>query len=107
MSVEVDALPELPAAVEVAVFRTAVEAMHNAVRHGGARACVVRLGVDRRWLTLAVDDDGQSKGAWNAGVGLAAMRERAEELGGTFVAGPRPDGGASVQTRLPLQEARR
>ena len=58
ITVEVDALPELPAAVEVAVFRTAVEAIHNAVRHGGARACAVRLGVDRRRLTLAVDDDG-------------------------------------------------
>ena len=105
ITVDVDALPDLPAAVEVAVFRTAVEALHNAVRHGDARHCTIRLGVDRRRLTLEVDDDGHPTAAWTAGIGLTAMRERAEELGATFTAGPRPDGGASVRSSFPLPAA--
>ncbi len=92
----------LPAAVEVAVFRTAVEALHNVVRHGAARRCEVRLVVGARWLVLQVHDDGSSKSPWVPGVGLSAMRERAEELGGTFSAGPGPDGGATVVSRFPL-----
>ena len=106
VAVDVEVPGDLPAAVEVAAFRTAVEAMHNSVRHGGARACVVRVGVQRCRLTLEVHDDGESAGEWKAGVGLAAMRERAEELGGTFAAGPRPGGGASVRSCFPLPEVR-
>jgi signal transduction histidine kinase len=37
-----------------------------------------------------------------AGVGLSSMRERAEELGGSFEASPRPGGGTVVRVRLPL-----
>jgi two-component system NarL family sensor kinase len=95
-------LPELPAAVEVAVFRTAVEAITNAVRHGGARCCVVRLcAAPDGAVILEVTDDGSSSGPWRAGVGLTGMRERAAELGGSLTAGPTPDGGC-VTARYPL-----
>jgi signal transduction histidine kinase len=98
-------LPTLPAAVEVAAYRTAVESLHNAVRHGQARCCQVRLAVQDRHLVIEVRDDGTSGGPWVAGVGLTAMRERAEELGGQFDAGPREGGGAAVTSRFPLLEA--
>jgi signal transduction histidine kinase len=93
-------LPALPAAVEVAVLRTAVEAMNNAVRHGGARHCTVRLSAGRE-LALEVTDDGRSAGGWPAGVGLTGMRERAAELGGSLDAGP-TEGGGRVLARYPL-----
>ncbi len=93
-------LPALPAAVEVAVLRTAVEAINNAVRHGGAGRCTVRLTGDRE-LVLEVIDDGRSAGSWRPGVGLTAMRERAAELGGALAAGPTPAGGRVV-ARYPL-----
>ena len=51
-------LPELPAAVEVAAYRIAVEAMTNAVRHAGASACRVRLEAGSQ-LTVEVTDDGR------------------------------------------------
>ncbi|GAB3197812.1 hypothetical protein GCM10027062_10430 [Nocardioides hungaricus] len=91
----------LPAAVEVAAFRTVVEAVTNAARHSGARRARVELDQDTRNLTVTVTDDGPSRTAWHAGLGLAGMRERAEELGGTLEAGPTPHGGR-VRAAYPL-----
>ena len=102
ITLEADGLTELPAAVEVAAFRIAVEAVNNAVRHAGARTCRVRLAIDRPGqLLVEVCDDGTGAGPWQAGVGLLAMRERAAELGGTLTAGPGA-GGGTVQARFPL-----
>ncbi len=106
ITVEVDPLPALPAAVEVAAFRTAIEAVTNTVRHGRARSCTVRLRVaDPGELRVEVQDDGVSSNGsqrWAPGVGLTGMRERAEELGGRLVAGPRPNGGAEIVATYPL-----
>ena len=97
-----DALPPLPAAVEVAAYRIAQEAITNVARHAGARHCAVRLELDPRGgvLRLEVEDDGRGMGA-GRGVGLHSMRERAEELGGTLVVGPAPEGGTRVRAELP------
>lgn len=95
----------LPAAVEVAALRIATEALHNAARHSGARQ--VRLGVERRAdaLEVTVADDGAGLSASDvAGVGLASMRERAEELGGTCTVTSGPRGGTVVSARLPLHD---
>ena len=94
---------DLPAAVEVAAFRIAVEAVNNVVRHSGANNCQVRLGLDDPgWLLVEVCDDGMGAGPWPAGVGLLAMRERAAELGGTLTAGPSTSGGM-VRACFPLR----
>lgn len=95
-------LPELPAAVEVAAFRTAVEAVNNVIRHAYAGKCTVRLDiVHDHDLILEVTDDGTNRAAWTAGVGLLAMRERATELGGELTAGPGSEGGR-VRACFPL-----
>ena len=113
VSVTADDLPPLPAAVEVAVYRTVMEAMTNSVRHGQARHCRVSLTIDHEGptaddqLVVTVTDDGTSAGPWQPGVGLTAMRERAEELGGTLAAGPDADGGATVAARFPLPDGDR
>jgi signal transduction histidine kinase len=99
-----DELGPLPAAVEVAAYRIASEALANAARHARARRCTVSLArVDDR-LELSVADDGVGfSGAGSDGVGLRSMRERAEELGGGFWLEPRPGGGAVVRASLPLE----
>jgi len=94
-------LPELPAAVEVAAFRTAVEAVNNVVRHADAHRCTVELGVEDGCLVLEISDDGESRTDWTAGVGVLAMRERASELGGTLSAGATAQGGM-VRATFPL-----
>ncbi len=94
--------PPLPAAVEVAAYRIALEAMTNVSRHAGARHCCVRLSLPDD-LCLEVTDDGQGlPNSVRAGVGLTSMRERAEELGGICVAEALPQGGTSVTAQLPL-----
>jgi signal transduction histidine kinase len=96
-------LPALPAAVEVAVYRIAQEALTNVVRHAGARSCTVRLLVDDATAALTVVDDGRGVPDDRvAGVGLASMHERAAEMGGTCTVGPAPGGGTQVLARLPL-----
>jgi signal transduction histidine kinase len=103
LAVTVDApatLPALPAAVEVAVYRIATEALTNAARHAQAGAAYVELAVDSA-VRLSIVDDGTPDGPWTPGVGLASIRERAAELGGTCTAGPTAAGGRVVAV-LPL-----
>jgi signal transduction histidine kinase len=104
MRVTVDAppLPALPAAVEVAAYRIAIEALTNVARHAGARTARVELAVDAA-VRLCVTDDGPNTGPWRAGVGLSSIRDRVGELGGSCSAGPGTDGGGRVSAVLPLR----
>jgi signal transduction histidine kinase len=100
-----DRLPELPAAVEVAAYRIAAEALANVVSHSGARDCEVRFSHDGG-LIVEVEDDGRGVPVDSrAGVGLTSMRERAAELGGTVEIAPGAVGGTRVRAWLPLPEA--
>jgi two-component system, NarL family, sensor kinase len=95
-----DALPALPAAVEVAAYRIGAEALTNVARHARARTARVRLAVDSA-VRLSIMDDGTPDGPWVPGAGLTSIRERVAELGGSCVAGPTPLGG-EVAAVLPL-----
>lgn len=92
---------QLPAAVEVAAYRIATEALTNAVRHSQATHIVVTVRCHDTLDINIVDDGAPHNGAWIPGVGLRAMRERADELGGRLHAGPSPAGGR-VCVSLPL-----
>jgi signal transduction histidine kinase len=100
VQVDADGLPPLPAAMEVAAYRIATEALTNVVRHSHATTAVltVRCGST---LELEVLDDGPPLGPWTPGVGLQAMHDRATELGGQVEAGPCPSGGR-VTASIPL-----
>ena len=95
-------VPPLPAAVEVAAYRIAQEALTNVIRHSGARRCTLRLAVTGGEVRLEVTDDGAgiAPGA-PAGVGLHSMRERAEELGGRLEVGSAEGGGGHIVAFLP------
>ncbi len=95
-------LPAMPAAVEIAAFRSAVEALTNVARHADASQAEVRLHVEDATLTLCIRDDGPHQEPWLDGIGLEGMRVRALELGGTCQAGPGADGGRVV-LHLPLR----
>jgi len=97
-------LPALPAAVEVATFRIASEAMTNVVRHAGASCCQVDVTLNGR-LELTVADNGNGRvGDASRGVGWTSMRERAAELGGSCVIANRPEGGLLVHAVLPVED---
>ncbi|MBG0816216.1 sensor histidine kinase [Planomonospora sp. ID82291] len=97
-------LTGLSAAVEVAAYRIVQEALTNAHRH--ARARTVRVALERNGrLGVRVSDDGVGVPAGRrSGVGLASMRERAAELGGTCMITSPPGGGTVVEAVLPAAE---
>ncbi|MCB0162525.1 MAG: hypothetical protein KDD83_30515, partial [Caldilineaceae bacterium] len=77
------------------------------IRHAQAGACRVRFTVDDDsrppGLVLVIADDGVGlPAAVRPGVGLTSMRERAEELGGTFEAASQPGRGTRITATLPL-----
>ena len=89
-----DKLQRLPAEIETALFRILQEALTNVHRHSGTRSVEVRLTSDPSFVALAIQDHGKGipqdalqrfrKTGANFGVGLAGMRERVKELGGTL-----------------------
>lgn len=103
-------LPPLPAAVEVAAYRITLEALMNASRHAQASECRIELSLvvvdGRQVVQVVVSDDGVglSPGA-ATGVGLASMRQRASELGGTCRVEAGAPRGTRVTARLPLLES--
>ncbi|MEU4515838.1 sensor histidine kinase [Nonomuraea wenchangensis] len=93
---------DLPAAVEVAAYRIAQEALTNARKHAAAEHVTVTLARSERTLVVRVRDDGRGlPAARRSGVGFASMRERAAELGGTCLI-TSPGTGTQVEAVLPL-----
>lgn len=98
--------PDVPAGVQLTVYRLVQEALTNTLKHGGAG---VRASVRLRYLPgellVDIDDDGAGAAApATAGVGggLLGMRERVHAYGGEVQAGPRRPGGWQVSARLCL-----
>lgn len=103
VDIDVGELPQLSAAAEVAVLRLVSEAVANAARHGDPRTCRVDVHRVDDLLELVVTDDGQGfdTRSVTAGVGLASMRQRAWELGGTCSVESWPGAGTTVRALLP------
>ncbi len=102
-----DPMPPLPAAVEVAAYRIAQEALTNVVKHSQAKECQVRLALGDSTLRLDVQDNGLGLPATRRpGVGLSSMRERAEEIGGSCVVEAGINGGICVTAQLPITNYR-
>lgn len=98
-----EGLDQLPAAVEVAAYRIASEALANVARHAAATTCRVCLQVTGGDLTLEITDDGVGIPAGTpTGVGLVSLRERAAELGGECRIECPSDRGTVVRARLPM-----
>jgi signal transduction histidine kinase len=102
VTVAAEDLPPLSAAVEVAAYRIASEALTNTARHARARRAAVRLVGSSHALLVEVCDDGTGIDPdVVAGVGLRSIRERAEELGGRAEIACPPAGGTRVRAWLP------
>jgi signal transduction histidine kinase len=93
----------LPAAVEVAAYRIATEAMTNTARHANATSCTISCTLDEATgiLHLEVEDDGTGAPPERTGTGLVSMHDRAEELGGSCVVVFREGSGTHVVADLP------
>ena len=107
---------ELPATVDLTGYRIVQEALTNVSKHAPGAGATVRLTYLPSEFRVEVTDTGTSapreapagtgtntsrQVAAGAGHGLLGMRERALSTGGTFGAGPVPDGGFRVTAELP------
>lgn len=100
-------LPTLPAALELAAYRVASEAVANLLRHARARRGVVEIGVRDGELALAVTDDGIGFCALEStapGLGLASIAERAAEVGGRSQICSEPGRGTTVHAWFPIPQ---
>ncbi|MFG1999177.1 sensor histidine kinase [Spirillospora sp. NPDC048911] len=91
----------LPPEADLAAFRIVQEALTNVTKHSDATAVTVRIRYTPAAVRVQIDDDGRSKPAPTPGNGIRGMTERAEALGGTLAAAPRPDGGFRVEASIP------
>jgi signal transduction histidine kinase len=95
----------LPSAVDLSAYRIVQEALTNTMKHAGTGATAsVLLTYHDAEIGIEISDNGHG-GAANAsgGNGLRGMRERVKLLGGTFAAGPEPQGGFAVRAALRIQ----
>lgn len=99
----------LPADIEVCVYRIVQEALTNVARHSGATSCTVSLIRRENVLQATIEDDGRGLASMtartpdaNRGLGLIGMRERAQNLAGSFVIENRAEGGTRVVVKLPV-----
>jgi len=98
--------PDVPAGVQLTVYRLVQEALTNTLKHGGTGArATVRLRYVPGELRVDIDDDGAGARApapAGVGGGLIGMQERIHAYGGDVRAGPRQPGGWNVSARLRL-----
>ncbi|MCZ2843688.1 histidine kinase [Modestobacter sp. VKM Ac-2980] len=90
----------------VTVHRIVHECLVNVARHAGAVPAVVRLRHGDGGVHVTVSNDAPATARVavpGTGIGLLAIRERAELLGGTVHAGPADDGGFAVRAFVPYQ----
>jgi signal transduction histidine kinase len=90
--------------VGIHVYRVLQEAINNVSKHSGAASASVRLRCEDRQVQLDVEDHGKGLDAdpSRRGLGLIAMRERAELLGGTLELLTPREGGTLVRLSVPL-----
>jgi signal transduction histidine kinase len=94
----------IPEAIEHALLRITQEACTNAIRHGHARRLAVSMTRQDGHIELAIRDFGTGfdPAAPHAGSGLAHIRERVAELGGTVEIDSAPGRGAALTARVPV-----
>jgi len=96
--------PDVSPEAKEALYRIAQEAMHNAVKHSGARNLDLSVSLEGDAVLLSVGDDGAGfdpSGSFPGHLGLRSMRERAERLGGALRIESAPGEGARVLARIP------
>jgi len=93
--------------VAIHVYRVVQEALNNMAKHAKSQEAWVRMDLSGERLHLEVEDHGvglpeEKRGSIRRGIGLVAMRERAELLRGTIEFLRPPEGGTLVRLDVPL-----
>ena len=104
-------MPRLSESVEIALFRILQESLTNVHRHSQAPSAEIKVESDAEQITMEITDHGRGMPArvlqqlqgdgTKLGVGLAGMRERVHELGGSFEVTSN-QGGTTIRASIPL-----
>ena len=100
-----EGVEECVGSAKIHLFRIVQEAVHNAIRHGEARAIGIRLTKAKTQIVLEIRDDGvglPAPGTRKPGMGLRFMAYRAGILGGSLVVRQERTGGTTVECRVRL-----
>jgi signal transduction histidine kinase len=94
------------ASAGVQIYRVLQEALNNVTRHSGAKEAWIRLQFQPAALILEVEDHGKGfrPVEGQTGIGLVAMRERAEILGGTLNVSSLDTGGTLLRLQIPREQ---
>jgi signal transduction histidine kinase len=104
ISVESDLDGRLRPEAEQELYRIGQEALHNIVKHAGAENARISLVNANGQIQLAVEDDGAGfdpGGVSGTKLGLIAMRQRAERLGGVIEVHSRAGRGTRITVTVP------
>jgi PAS domain S-box-containing protein len=97
-------MERLPEQVELTIFRVVQESLSNIHRHSRSAAAWLRLMQAGGWVEIEVRDAGRGlprEAGECLGVGIAGMRERVAQLGGTLLIESKPTG-TTVLARIPI-----
>ena len=117
VTLETDPTDRIPAATAQVLHRVVQESLTNVLRHAPGADTRVLLRTEMGRAALVVENtpaphppgpqasdahvgDGED-GPVHRGFGLIGMRDRVTDLGGSFAAGPTPEGGWRVRAELP------
>jgi signal transduction histidine kinase len=105
LNINIEGNDELSLETRETLFRISQEALANVARHSSASSADVSLEYGRNIVTLIIKDNGCGfdTHAPHGGIGLSSMRERAEELGGSFTVESAPDQGTQILVTLPVE----
>jgi signal transduction histidine kinase len=103
--------PSIDPNVSLCLYRIVQEALHNVVRHSGAREARVSITGDAGDIALQISDSGigfDPKQVQSAGLGLASMRERVAVLNGQLVITAARGEGTQITVHIPtIQKSER
>lgn len=108
--VEIALQERLPLAIEEVLYRVAQEALHNVVKHAGARQARVEVSWLGRDVRLRIEDNGKGfdpERVPDGHLGLAGMRARADRIGAEFSCRSEPGKGTTIEVVVPASAIRR
>jgi signal transduction histidine kinase len=106
-----DVAPDFPRfdqMVETSAYRIVQEAITNAFKHAQARRISIKLSLQEKNATIVVKDDGRgidyAAATASHGIGLAAIRERAELIGAKIEISTKVERGTRLTLSIPVAE---
>ncbi len=106
-----ETLQRLPSEIETTLFRVVQQSLANIHRHSGSAMAMIRISIDEDSVGVEIRDEGRGissevlagfrSGTRLLGVGLAGMRERIRDMGGSFEIDS-SEKGTSIQVALLL-----